>query len=68
MGNIKIFGAAIGFCLSEAEMLDGTAMGIVPSDLAVSLERASELGRVCGPSVHKPADFISSPASHKGHP
>ena len=43
MGNIGIFCAAVGLALSQAGMLNGTALGVVRRDLAVSLEWASEL-------------------------
>lgn len=42
MGNVEIFCAAVGLALSQAGMLNGTTLGVVRSDLAVGLERASE--------------------------
>lgn len=42
MGNVEILCAAVGLALSQAGMLNGTTLGVVRSDLAVGLERASE--------------------------
>lgn len=43
MGNIEIFCAAVGLALNQAGMLNGATIGVVRSDIAVSLKRASEL-------------------------